>query len=199
MFVLGGNQEQIQWLVSKYLTVGPKKQISCDKFSVYIFSIQVYITFLSIHVHVIIHIALLCILCCIPFIYKVLVNFGSQLHCLQFVKHSCNMSTLLGGCGLRGGGGWGPASLPGPRSLKSSMQIQLFPHIRSKVKVWEAEDEEATPAIAAAVGLMLVEIPPLRPGEPSFCYKSVLWGSEGNRKNKITAFCEEVNSSHSRI
>lgn len=114
-------------------------------------------TFLSIHVHIIIHIVLLCILGCIPFIFKVLVNFGSQLYCLQFVKHSCNMSTLLCVCGLRGGGGdgWGPVSLSGPRSLKSSTQTQLFPHIRSKVKVSEGE-EVVTPAVAAAVSLMLV-------------------------------------------
>lgn len=61
----------------------------------YIFSIQVYITFLSIQVHIIIHIVLLCLLGCISFIFKVLVNFGSQLYAFQFVKHSCNMSTLL--------------------------------------------------------------------------------------------------------
>lgn len=46
----------------------------------YIFSIQVYITFLSIQVHIIIHIVLLCLLGCISFIFKVLVNFGSQLY-----------------------------------------------------------------------------------------------------------------------
>lgn len=80
----------------------PKNKYHAINSVYYIFSIQVYITFLSIHVHIIIHIVLLCLLGCLFFIFKVLVNFGSQLYCLQLVKHSCNMSTLQCVCGLRG-------------------------------------------------------------------------------------------------
>lgn len=69
-----------------------------------IFSIQVYITFLSIQVHIIIHNVLLCFLGRI-FQFKVLVNFGSQLLFFSIsVKHSCKMSTLL--CVSEGRGWW---------------------------------------------------------------------------------------------
>lgn len=98
----------------------PKNKYHAINSVYYIFSIQVYITFLSIHVHIIIHIVLLWLLGCISVMFKVLVNFGSQLYCLQFVKHSCNMSTLLCVCGLRGGGGWwvGSSHMTGPSVLE---------------------------------------------------------------------------------
>lgn len=77
-----GTQEQTQWLASNHLTKGghsdPKNKYHAINSVYYIFSIQVYITFLSIQVHIIIHIVLLCLLGCI-FHFKVLVNFGSQL------------------------------------------------------------------------------------------------------------------------
>lgn len=93
----------------------PKNKYHALNSVYYIFSIQVYITFLSIQVNIITH-------CPIVFFrlylfrFKVQVNFGSQCFCfifLESVERCCNMSTLLcvGGLQQRGGnccsGRWG--------------------------------------------------------------------------------------------
>lgn len=131
----------------------PKNKYHAINSVYYIFSIQVYITFLSIQVHIIIHIVLVCLLVCIFFIFKVLVNFGSQLLFFQFVKHSCNMSTLL--CvgvtweervvvGVVAG--WGPVSWRALGPWKSSTQkAGCFPTSGPKGKSLRGE-ARATPA-----------------------------------------------------
>ncbi len=48
----------------------PKNKYHAINSVYYIFSIQVYITFLPIQVHIIIHIVLLCLLGCISFILR---------------------------------------------------------------------------------------------------------------------------------
>lgn len=75
----------------------PKNKYHAINSVYYIFSIQVYITFLSIQVHIIIHIVLLCLLGCISFILRCWLILGHNLFFCFFlsVKHSCNMSTLL--------------------------------------------------------------------------------------------------------
>lgn len=138
----GGTPEQTQWFASIHLTKGGHSDPTNKDHavnSVYdIFSIQVYITFLSIQVHIIIHNVLLCFFRSYLFQFKVLVNFGSQLLFFSIsVKHSCKMSTLL--CVSEGRGWWVVVVCGGvqlhnwsPRSLKSSTQTRPFPpHIRS--------------------------------------------------------------------
>lgn len=134
----------------------PKNKYHAINSVYYIFSIQVYITFLSIQVHIIIHTVLLCLLGCISFIFKVLVNFGSQLFFFfQFVKHSCNMSTLL--CVLvdLGAGGWGVVVVGGARSRVSLTRPSVLevccPHIRSKIKVSEGGEGDSRCRLAVSL------------------------------------------------
>lgn len=133
----------------------PKNKYHAINSVYYIFSIQVYITFLSIQVHIIIHIVLLCLLGCIFSIFKVLVNFGSQLF-FQFVKQSCNMSTLLFVCGLgRGGVVVGRVQSYDQTSVRQVFHTNaaVF-HIRSKTKV--SEGGEGDSCCCPPVSLTLV-------------------------------------------
>lgn len=82
----------------------PKNKYHAINSVYYIFSIQVYITFLSIQVHTVLHIVLLCLIGCISFIFKVLVNFGSQLYFFFFNLSNIHV-TWVPFCVLWPGGG----------------------------------------------------------------------------------------------
>lgn len=109
----------------------PKNKYHAINSVYYIFSIQVYITFLSIQVHIIIHIVLLCLLGFISFILRCWLILGHNfIFFFQSVKHSCNMSTLLVDWGRGQWVQWwaGSSLMTGPSVLEVFHANAPLPH-----------------------------------------------------------------------